>query len=187
MAGEYIRMTGVDDLKRALKDLDRKMRFKVLRNALRAAARVIQTDAKARAPVLRTPTPRRNPGALRRSIVVRASKLARRKGMVGVYVTVSASKARRNLGAYSSLRTKGTIRPNDPFYFRFLEEGWIPRGPGKKLTGGDNAKRAVRRREAHRTVSYPFLGPALQAKSTQAVQAFERSVLPEIAKANKRK
>lgn len=176
MAGEYIKLTGVDDLRAALRDLDRKMRFKVLRNALRAAARVIQTDAKTKAPVLQTPTPKRNPGTVRRSIVVRASRLARRKNMVGVYVTVKASKARKQKDAR-----------NDPFYFRFLEEGWIPRGPGHALKGSDRKKRAARAASTARRYQYPFLGPALQAKSTQAVQAFEQSVLPEIAKANKRK
>lgn len=176
MAGEYIKLTGVDDLRAALRDLDRKMRFKVLRNALRAAARVIQTDAKTKAPVLQTPTPKRNPGTVRRSIVVRASRLARRKNMVGVYVTVKASKAR--------VKKDGR---QDPFYFRFLEEGWIPRGPGRGLRGSDRKKRAVRAQDAGRKVQRPFLGPALQAKSQAAVQAFEREVLPAIAKFNRRK
>lgn len=176
MAGEFIRLTGVDDLRAALRDLDRSMRRKVLRSALRSAARVIQTDAKARAPVLKEPARWRLPGTVKRSIVVKASKLARRKNMVGVYVTVKASKARVKKDARA-----------DPFYFRFLEEGWIPRGPFRKLRGSDRKKRAARKAEAHKRISYPFLGPALQAKSQAAVQAFEREVLPAIAKYNKRK
>lgn len=176
MAGEYIRLTGVDDLRAALRDLDRSMRRKVLKAALRSAARVIQSDAKSRAPVLQVPTPRRVPGTVKRSIVVRASKLARRKNMLGVYVTVKASKAR--------VKKDGR---QDPFYFRFLEEGWIPRGPGRGLRGSDRKKRAVRAQDAGRKVQRPFLGPALQAKSQAAVQAFEREVLPAIAKFNRRK
>lgn len=176
MAAEFIRLKGVDDLKLALRDLDRSMRRKVLKAALRSAARVIQSDAKSRAPVLQMPTPRRVPGTVKRSIVVRASKLARRKNMVGVYVTVKASKAR--------VKKDGR---QDPFYFRFLEEGWIPRGPGRALRGSDRKKRAVRAQDAGRKVQRPFLGPALQAKSQAAVQAFEREVLPAIAKFNRRK
>lgn len=176
MAAEFIRLKGVDDLKLALRDLDRSMRRKVLKAALRSAARVIQSDAKSRAPVLQMPTPRRVPGTVKRSIVVRASKLARRKNMLGVYVTVKASKAR--------VKKDGR---QDPFYFRFLEEGWIPRGPGRGLRGSDRKKRAVRAQDTGRKVQRPFLGPALQAKSQAAVQAFEREVLPAIAKYNRRK
>jgi len=176
MAAEFIRLTGVDDLRRALLELNSSMRRKVLRSALRAAGRVIQAEARSRAPVLQVPTPQRLPGTVKRSIVVKSSRLARRRGDLGVFVTVKASKAR--------VKKDGR---QDPFYFRFLEEGWIPRGRGKALRGANWKKRAARAQDAGRKIQRPFLGPALQAKSSSAVQAFEREVIPAIAKFNRRK
>lgn len=162
MAGEFVRLTGVDDLKAALRALPRQMRTKVLRGALRSAAKVIQGEAKAKAPVLAQSTPYRIRGLVRRSITITNSKLARRRGDVGVFVTVRRSREARNRGMYSTLSRK-RVRPNDPFYFKFLELG------------------------TKHMKARPFLGPAFRARATQAVQAFERGVRPEIDKLNRRK
>lgn len=162
MAGELVRLTGVEDLKRALRELPWQMRRKVLRGALRSAAKVIQGEAKAKAPVLVQSTPYRTRGLVRRSISVTNSKLARKRGYVGVFVTVRRGRAALSRGAYSTLSGK-LVRPNDPFYFKFLE------------LGTKNMK------------ARPFLGPAFRARATQAVQAFERGVRPEIDKLNRRK
>lgn len=162
MAGELVRLTGVEDLKRALRELPWQMRRKVLRGALRSAAKVIQGEARARAPVLLQPTPYRTRGLVRRTISITNSKLAAKRGDVGVFVTVRRGRAALNRGAYSTLSRK-LVRPNDPFYFKFLE------------LGTKNMK------------ARPFLGPALRASATQAVNAFERGVRPEIAKLNSRK
>jgi HK97 gp10 family phage protein len=163
MADKFISLIGVDDLKKAISGLNRTMRRRVLLDSLRRAARVIQADAKQRAPVLRRPAPFKVRGLVRRSITVRSSRLARRKGMVGVFVTVRRSKAARERGSFSVLSTRRTVRPNDPYYFRFLEMGTKNMRPRS------------------------FLGPALQARSRAAVQAFEQGVRPEIEKQNRRK
>ncbi|ODT38208.1 MAG: hypothetical protein ABS55_01330 [Lautropia sp. SCN 70-15] len=162
MTGEFVRLTGVEDLKRALQALPWQLRRKALRGALRSAAKVIQGEARARAPVLLQSTPYRTRGLVRRSISVTSSKLARKRGDVGVFLTVRRGRSALNRGAYLTL-SRRLVRPNDPFYFKFLELGTKKMKPR------------------------PFLGPAFRAKATQAVQAFERGVRPEIANLNRRK
>lgn len=108
-------VTGLPDLKRALADLVPGLRRRVLRNALAAGARVVRDDAKQRAPVLQ-PTlraPYRTPGTVKKAIVVRTSKVARRRGDVGVFVNVRPALK----GA------RGAKSKTDPFYWRFLEFG----------------------------------------------------------------
>jgi HK97 gp10 family phage protein len=163
MAGETIRINGLDDALRELRELPRKLRIGALRKGLRAAGRVIQVDARTKAPVLQQATPYRTRGLVRRSITVRASRIARKRGDLGVFVTVAASKQGRQRGAFTDLRSKKVVRPNDPFYFRFLEMG--------------TKKMAAR----------PFLGPALQSKSREATDAFSGELRKAIAIANTRR
>jgi HK97 gp10 family phage protein len=108
-------VSGIPDLKAALAGVVPELRRRVLRNALGAAARVVRDDARRRAPVL-SPTvnaPYRTPGTVRKAIVVRTSKTARRAGNVGVFVNVRpAEKGQR-----------GAKSKTDPFYWRFIEFG----------------------------------------------------------------
>ncbi len=111
---------GVPDFKAELAALVPKLRYRVLRNALAAGARIVRDEAKRRAPVLQ-PTlraPYRQAGTVRRAISVRTSKLARRGGDVGVFVNVRpAPKGQR----WRKSKT-------DPFYWRFLEFGTAKMG-----------------------------------------------------------
>jgi HK97 gp10 family phage protein len=108
---------GLPDLRAALLSIPQKLRKRALRNALAAGARVIRDDARARAPVLQMSgvrkAPYRAPGTVRKAIVVRTSKAARRAGDVGVFVNVRPAKS----GA------RGAKSRGDPFYWRFLEFG----------------------------------------------------------------
>lgn len=115
MAGDGIevRIEGLDALRQALLSLPDKLRRRALRNALAAGARIVRDAAKAGAPVLAKPSPRRAAGTLRKAITVRTSKQARRAGDVGVYVNVRPAK-----GA-----ARGAKSPSDPFYWRFVEFG----------------------------------------------------------------
>lgn len=111
-------VTGIPDLRAALAEVSVQLRRRVLRNALAAAARVVRDDARSRAPVINPAAPavRRNvrtPGTVKRAIVVRTSKEARRQGNVGVFVNVRPAKA----------GNRGAKNKNDPFYWRFLEFG----------------------------------------------------------------
>ena len=117
MAGEVVRIEGLDNLKRKLAEVPKAMRKRVLRNALAAGAREVRDVAKRNAPVLTLGTslkaPYRKPGTVKQAIRVRTSKADRRAGDVGVFVNVRPAKAGQ----------RGAKNPNDPFYWRFLEFG----------------------------------------------------------------
>ena len=117
MAGEVVRIEGLDNLKRKLAEVPKAMRKRVLRNALAAGAREVRDVAKRNAPVMTLGTslkaPYRKPGTVKQAIRVRTSKADRRAGDVGVFVNVRPAKSGQ----------RGAKNPNDPFYWRFLEFG----------------------------------------------------------------
>jgi HK97 gp10 family phage protein len=162
MAGESIRVEGLDDALRALRELPRKLRIGALRKALRAAGRVVQGEAKANAPVLQSVTKHRIRGLVRRAITVRFSRIARRRGDIGVYVTVRQL-SRKQITAGKARGYGAGQNPRDPFYFRFLEMG--------------TKKMAAR----------SFIGPALQSKSKEATDAFSTELRRAIAVENARR
>lgn len=117
--GITVQLHGVDELKRALAQVPDKLKKKGLLKALRLAGNVVRDTARRAAPVLQTPTPRRKPGTVRRNIVVRPSKSARKAGDIGVYIGVRPLKGART----RTLGAGGPQNPNDPFYWRYLEFG----------------------------------------------------------------
>lgn len=129
-------LQGFDELAAKLRAIAPALRKKALRNALAAGARVVRDEARAAAPVLSRPVPYRTAGLVKKSIVVRTSKVARRAGDVGVFVNVRPAKGARFrtqttrlLGARlrTRVQTRASLRgarsPVDPFYWRFLEFG----------------------------------------------------------------
>jgi hypothetical protein len=95
------------------------------------------------------------------------------RGTVTYSVGVRASKAAKGRGA-------------DPFYWRFLEAGWTPRGRGQALKGGRNRKslERSRARAGGRFVQYPFLEPAFKRSSSTALAAFERRFEADLSALN---
>lgn len=156
------------DFRRQLRELSAKVEKRVVRNATRAAARVFRDAARAEAPVLAEPDFRRVAGALKRAIYAGPSKVKRGRGVVAFYVGVKASRTARK-----------TAR--DPFYWRFLEGGWIPRGPGQRIKGGTNRKALERSRTASRRIARPFLAPAFRRAQGAAISAFNTRVEAELA------
>lgn len=157
--GMTVKLEGVEDLKRALAEASTHIRTKAVRGALREAGKVIQSAARAAAPILAVPTKTRKPGTIQRNIVVRPSKMARKEGMEGVYVSVR--------GIRGNARTKrlgkaGATNPNDPYYWRFLEMG------------------------TRKMAAKPFMRPAAENKGAQAVEKFMQTVVPQIEKLNRR-
>ena len=117
--GVTFKLEGVDELKRALADAAKQIRTKAVRGALRQAGNIIKKQAQSNAPILKSPTPNRKPGTIRRNITVRASKFARRNKDEGVYISVRPLRGSRQ----KKLGKAGANNPNDPFYWRFLEFG----------------------------------------------------------------
>lgn len=158
MAGEFVRMEGLDDLKNKLLALPRQMRTRVLRNALSAGARIVRDDAKRNAPTLSAENrsaPFRKPGTVREAIRVRVSKRDRRAGDVGVFVNVKPAKAEQ----------RGAKSKADPFYWRWLEWGWNParRGESKRSRRALNKSGSPKRVQGRKflTNSAGKLGQAL--------------------------
>jgi len=161
------------DFRRELRALGTKLERRIVRAAVRDAGKVFVEAAQQAAPRLRRPDRRRITGALRGGIVTGPSRFDRRKGVVKFFVGVKHSK-----------RVAG--RALDPFYWRFLEGGWIPRGPGRKLRGGAKSRSLQRERvlkAGGRKARYPFFEPAFRRAQGRALAAFTRAMDAGIAKA----
>lgn len=117
--GITVELQGVDELKRALDQVPDKLKKKGLIRGLRLAGNLVRDVARRAAPLLQTPTPYRKKGTVRRNIVVRSSKFARKAGDVGVFIGVRKLKGART----KTLGAAGAKNPNDPFYWSFLEFG----------------------------------------------------------------
>lgn len=113
---ETVKIEGLDDFKRDLAELAGDLKRRVVRSALRDAAKPMHKAMVAAAPELKKPHPYRLPGTLKKSILVKASKRFNGKsGEIGVFVAV---RKRKGLGGKASARN-----PFDPFYWRFVEFG----------------------------------------------------------------
>lgn len=132
------KVTGIPDLREALRGIPPKLRVRALRNALAAGARAVQKAAREATPIISASALAvrkgyRKPGTVRKAISVRTSKTARRNGDVGVFVNVRPAKGARykttrnaaGLKVRRQVRAsqRGARSPNDPFYWRFLEFG----------------------------------------------------------------
>jgi len=134
------RVTGIPDLREALRGIVPKLRVRAIRNALAAGARVVQQAARAATPVISASAlpvrlGYRKPGTVRKAISVRTSKMARRAGDVGVFVNVRPAKGaafrtetqgvifKRKVRTLKRASQRGARSPNDPYYWRWLEFG----------------------------------------------------------------
>lgn len=174
------KVSGIPDLRSALAGVAPKLRFRALRTALAAGARLIQRAARAATPVLNLAKRGnayayrrgwRKPGTVRRAISVRTSKLARREGNVGVFVNVRPAKG----GA------RGARNYRDPFYWRFINFGWNPRAPG----GGAAARRLHRRLTGPKRVPGAHFLEAGAQKLSAALAEFLKRIGPAIERLNK--
>lgn len=162
------------DFRRQLAEVEKRTRLRVTRNAVRAAASVFRRFARDRAPVLKATgkfNRHRVPGALKRNIDIRQVR-SRERGVVGLNVGVRVGKSTKGRGV--------------PFYWRWLEGGWIPRGRGQGIKGGDRSKALQRRRliaGGAKRRQFPFLAPAFAAGQGAAVQAFNDRMEREFAPA----
>lgn len=173
MADDITVKVNIPDFKRQLLALGQRMEKNIVRRGVRAAGAVFVAEARRRAPVLREPRRGRVAGALQRAI--RSVSRRSPRGVVKQFVGVRATRAQTKSGV-------------DPFYWRFLEGGWIPRGPGQRFKGGTRRRRLERGRAVAggaRRVAYPFLKPAFDAAGSRALNAFNQAVTDGIAKESK--
>lgn len=149
MPGAEIRLEGLQEIKRILADLGPKIEREVMQKALFDGARVIRDEAQRRVPV--------KSGTTQRNIFMRRSK----RDKPGAFVTVRKLNANeiKALKAKQLLTRKRTLRadPADPFYWRFIEFGFVHRG-------------------GTRVAARPFLRPAFEATRVQAVEAIGKGI-----------
>lgn len=107
-----VKVTGLEDLRRAVEELTRDLRKRVVIGALKDAARPIVQAAKGNAPV--------KTGLVRRRIGVYTSKVFKGQGgVIGVMIRVRPEKGKRVKGT----RVRVRIKQNDPYYSKFLLQG----------------------------------------------------------------
>lgn len=181
MADDGVSLTirGLAETKAALLALPADLRRRVVRQALRAAARPLVAAAQSHAPILKAPARRRVPGTLRNNIKVFNSKKANGQGgRLGVYITVRASK--------NDLK-KAPVT-GDPYYWRWVEGGHriVPRS---RRTGTFRGKAlyaksiTLRRKGSTASVKpYLFLQKAYRERAIGAVAIFNEQILARVAK-----
>jgi hypothetical protein len=186
-----VKVEGLDAIRVELQALPAKLRKRALLAALRKGARPLRDYARTRTPVLKLSTHsgasalrsgKRRVGTVRKAISVRTSKLAARRGDVGVFINVRPlTKAQRAGGKW-----RGAVDPRDPFYWRWLEFGWNPAGRDRTAAG----KRERRRlNDAGSIKAKPGAGflRAAAARVMTALPIIERELRPAIAKLNQRR
>jgi|GEM_PF-2145508 len=194
--GITIQVSGLAEVERLLNTVSADLRGGVIRKALLDGGRIMVAEARRRAPVLKKASRTRRPGVMRDSIKVRSSKFAKgQAGVIGVYISVSATKAKRRRAPVSG----------DPFFYQWVEAGhlMVPRGMGTKgiskreirrltklgLRSTITARRATAaaRRKSVATGfvrPYKFLEPAFNATKQAVVDKFQEAIVRRVAQAN---
>ena len=181
--GIFVKLEGLDDLTKALRELPTKIRKQAIRKALREGAKAIQQQARKNAPVLAIATPTRKPGTIRRNIVIRASKFARMAGGEGVFVSVRPLSGARQ----KKLGKAGAKNPNDPYYWWWQEFGWV--AGGGRIRGGKRRREQQRRDRiasggARQIPGKKFLTNAARSEGQQAINTVMAVAIPIINKLN---
>lgn len=182
--GITVKLEGIDELERVLRELPKKIRTQALRKALREGAKAIQAEARRNAPVLQVAVPYRKPGTLRRNIVIRASKFARRAGDEGVFVGVRPLSGARQ----KKLGKAGAQNPNDPYYWWWQEFGFTAVGR-TRIRGGARRRAAqrvarIQQGQARAVPGKKFLTNAAKSQGEKAINTFMSVAIPIINKLN---
>lgn len=163
---------GIDDFNAALTALTKDLRKRVIRSALRAAARPIIRAAQSIAKV--------QTGLMRKRVVVTASRIKNgRDGTLGVYIKPKKGKSAAKGGKL------------DPFYYKFVAGGFHAAGSkrvaGGKLTRKANLRSQVKAGKIRFIPGDDFLGKAFRIGQSQALAIFQSKLKERIDAANKRK
>jgi HK97 gp10 family phage protein len=117
-----IKTEGFKELVSSLRALEDELRTKILGTATLQAAKVVQEDAKRRAPVLQKPDRRRRAGTLRDAIKTGRMRDRNIDGAAArVYVRMLSGKKVSEFKGRTG--RSSTENPDDPFYARFVEYG----------------------------------------------------------------
>lgn len=181
-----VKINGLREAQAVLDNMSAYLRAKEVRRWLMKAAEPFVKSAKSRAPVLQNPLkhPRRQAGTLKRNIrAFRSKKFSGANGVLGVYVSVRASKA----------DLKRAPITGDPYYFRWVEAGHriVPRSRKIGVYRGRNQYALTiterRRMSSSRVPPYSFLGTAFVAAGETAARVFEAEAAAYVNRVNQGK
>ena len=123
-----VEILGIENLKFALENVEKKLRTRVVRESLKLGAKSVKKEIRKNVPLLKknSKTKTRTRGLVKSKVSVRPSGIDKRKGDIGVFVNVRPAKG-ADLGAKSK---------KDPFYWKFINYGWSPGNRKKKNKKG---------------------------------------------------
>lgn len=165
------------DFKRQMARFGQEFERRTVRSATNAAGQVFKKIMIAEVPVLkRTDRRKKNPrvpGTLQKAIYVARSK--------------RSTKGAERYSVSFRKGGKAAKTGRDAFYGRFLQLGWVPRGPGKALRGGRRSKALQRSRSAGiKIIKYRFIGPTFQRGAAAALATFNKRISTRIAKESRK-
>ena len=184
MAANVVKVEGLDELKRALREIPAQLRKRVLRDALTAGGRVVQKAMRGKAPRIDESDRAvlkgyRKPGTLRKAISVRLSRISSREGNVGVFVNVKPAQGakfktttKRVLGLKFKTRTqtkasqRGAKSPNDPYYWR-----WVNFGTKNGVRAAEFVEAGAAKLNDALPVIVARIGPAIQKLNVKGGRA----------------
>ena len=151
---ETVRIEGLAELNRALRELPQRIANRGLRTAVYAGAKVIRDEARHRAPKAAQSLGTKQPsaGTLKRSVIMKHIRERSGGGRQTFYVLVRQGKKYRNQGKRGNLS-------QDAWYWRFVEFGTV--------------KMSAR----------PFLRPAFDMKKNDALMAIKTRLAARIEQA----
>lgn len=176
MTGVVVR-TNLPDFKRQLTALGVEFERKAVRSSTLAAASVLRAAVKRQ--IISGGKPQTRTGALMNAVYVKRSRRSTR-GAERYFVGVRGKTVTRK-------RKGQTVTQAGAFYWRFLEGGWIARGPGQKISGGERTRSLKRERlraSGAKFYRYPFIQPAFEEARGQATDVFFRRMAAQINKLN---
>lgn len=172
--GFGIVVVGIPEFSKRLRELSKDVQTKVVRSASLAAGNIFKKGAQANAPELKKEKKGRNRGALKKAIFTARSRSQSKPGTEVFTVGVRAGKK--------------ALKSGDAFYWRWQEDGWVPRGPGKRIKGGDRRKALERERLKAGGKFQPgshYIQRSFSSNGSKALEAFNSRLSQRIAKANK--
>lgn len=160
--------------KKALASFGDKVEKQIVANAVGAAAKVFKAYIVAAAPELKREDKRKKGRPAVRGLLKKA-----------VYIFRPRQKQAGQVSAVVSFKKR---KKTDAYYGRWLELGWVARGPGKAIKGGNRRKRLERARQRSAGATerkFPFLSPGFKRAERPALDAFEKALEKGINEANK--
>lgn len=177
---EVIKIDGLDAVRKALIEVPKHLRQKVMHSILRKAAQPILRAAKAAAPVAKKSTKRVIPGLLKKTLGVTRSKLrSASRGEFGVFITARIPGKVKRLG--KTARKAGAKGPNfgDPFYHRF-QEGGFHVGGSRRVKGGKRNRASNLKASGARFIpGKKYLGSAFESQKQNAVNIIQSDLVKE--------